>query len=240
MFDRFLLLLILVLAFPAWSQPEDSGIAVVELFTSQGCSSCPSADALLASWQKRGEQSVFMLSFHVDYWNYLGWADPFSQKAFSVRQRAYARKLGKDVYTPQMIVNGQWVFVGSNHKKAKDAIELALKNATKVHIDLSLASQDQKELVISFKLKGKWPNDAVIHLALVEDDHLTPIRRGENSGKKLANTAVVRQLVSVKAKLQGRVSLKMPLPILAGRTRIVAWLQAGNFGPISGASSLIL
>src|SRR5436305_253879 len=114
---------------------NENGIAVVELFTSEGCSSCPPADELLSDLKTsmRGK-NIFLLAFHVDYWNYLGWNDRFSDAAFSKRQSHYADVLHAEVYTPQMIVNGQKVFVGSKRSEAEDAIADALKNPTTIKI----------------------------------------------------------------------------------------------------------
>ena len=113
-----LLLAFSILAFQHIDQVEQSnekqiqnGVNVVELFTSQGCSSCPPADALLA--QIKDDTNVIALSYHVDYWNYLGWKDPYSNKAYSAYQRSYAKELNSGVYTPQMVVNGSKEFVGS-------------------------------------------------------------------------------------------------------------------------------
>ena len=99
-------------------------MVVVELFTSQGCSSCPPADALLALLDK--DPDVLVLSEHVDYWNHLGWRDPFSSSAHSARQQAYARRFGQDgPYTPQMVVDGRVQFVGSDARRARAAIAAA-------------------------------------------------------------------------------------------------------------------
>src|SRR5262245_48953789 len=103
-----------------------SGFAVVELFTSEGCSSCPPADRLLADLAKR--PGVYALEFHVDYWNSLGWRDPYSAAAYSDRQRMY----GDDIYTPQMVVNGTNLFVGSNRARAEAAIAAGLSAPPKV------------------------------------------------------------------------------------------------------------
>src|SRR5690349_4207594 len=113
-----------LLASPAASQ----GFAVVELFTSEGCSSCPPADKLLAELAHK--PGVYALEFHVDYWNSLGWRDPYSAAAYSNRQRDY----GDEVYTPQMVVNGTNVFVGSNRQSAEAAITSALAAAPRVSL----------------------------------------------------------------------------------------------------------
>ena len=114
--------------------------AVVELFTSEGCSSCPPPDALLAEIledARKDGRRVFCLSFHVDYWNRLGWTDPYSAPAFSRRQQSYAQAFKNDqVYTPQMIVNGTEEFVGSDRHRSRAAIDAALKRPERVQINL--------------------------------------------------------------------------------------------------------
>src|SRR5450755_3698233 len=113
-------------------QPEQSGtaktghknVAVLELFTSQGCSSCPPADRLLGTYTLR--ENVIVLSFHVDYWNNLGWKDPFSSKAFTERQYNYASAIHAEVYTPQLVINGQSEMVGSNESKISAVIKKVL------------------------------------------------------------------------------------------------------------------
>jgi hypothetical protein len=104
------------------------GAVLIELFTSEGCSSCPPADRLLEKLAAENNDKVYVLSFHVDYWNYIGWKDPFSQARFSQRQRNYARQFSlESIYTPQMVVNGVAEFVGSDEQKLRAAIA---KNST--------------------------------------------------------------------------------------------------------------
>ena len=112
-------------------------VAVLELFTSEGCSSCPSADRLLPLLAKL-DSNIIPLSFHVDYWNRLGWTDPFSSSKYSERQRSYASQLNlESVYTPQLVVNGEYELVGSNRSNAEAAIKKALKEKSLVKIDIS-------------------------------------------------------------------------------------------------------
>jgi hypothetical protein len=184
---------------------------VVELFTSEGCSSCPSADQVLADLQKSqpvANALIIPLSEHVDYWNYIGWADPFSNASFSERQRNYARALRlESIYTPQMIVNGRTEFVGSDRSRAESAIEQATGVA---HASVEVKPVSTSEATTSVQVhidnipaSGRGDSPEVM-LAITEDNLQSNVRRGENSGRRLAHTAVVRQLRSIGTAIPGR------------------------------------
>jgi hypothetical protein len=179
---------------------------VVELFTSEGCSSCPPADAALAQLQQTqpvAGAEVIALSEHVDYWNYIGWSDPFSSAAFSARQETYARALGQQdrVYTPQMIVDGQTEFNGSAMNKALEAIAKAARSPkadVRIVIPETKTQKDNQKVRLNVSVKNVPPVDrsdvAEVIFALTEDKLLSNVTRGENSGRKLAHTAVVREM----------------------------------------------
>lgn len=179
---------------------------IVELFTSEGCSSCPPADAVLERLQQTqpvAGAEVIALGEHVDYWNYIGWSDPFSSAAFSARQETYARALGQQdrVYTPQMIVDGQTEFNGSAMNKALDAIAKAARSPkadVRIVIPETKTQKDNQEIRFNVSVKNVPPVDrgdvAEVILALTEDKLSSNVTRGENSGRKLAHTAVVREM----------------------------------------------
>ncbi|MEM9935667.1 MAG: DUF1223 domain-containing protein, partial [Bacteroidota bacterium] len=178
---------------------ESSGIAVVELFTSQGCSSCPPADAYLSQLVKEAQsdgKEIYPLSFHVDYWNYLGWKDPYSKERYSERQYAYAGALGERVYTPQMIINGKDVFVGSDKRKGNALIPLALGTPATHSIHLEILSSQKGTVDVQFSIKGDL-DDTVLNLALVQDGLSDQISRGENRGRQLTHEHVVRAFRSL-------------------------------------------
>lgn len=182
-------------------------IAVIELFTSQGCSSCPAADRLLAKTLKEADGNgpeVLALSFHVDYWNHLGWADPFSDKAYTKRQYAYAKQFNsRSVYTPQMVVNGTAQFVGSNEAALKKAISAATRQPPPAGFAaLSVQPESGKILKVKYKLAGDFQN-ARINFALISKHETTAIKRGENGGRTLSSDNVVRQFISTDAKASG-------------------------------------
>jgi hypothetical protein len=177
---------------------------VVELFTSEGCSSCPPADRLL-SWlgerQPLEGAEIIPLSEHVDYWNRLGWADPFSSSVFSERQRAYSDSLKSEAYTPQMVVDGKVEFVGSDRNQALKAISNELHAARcTVRIEpISPASSSRQNLVsFSVQVEKLPPLDTnikgFVFLAVTENNLQSSVSSGENSGRRLAHTAVVREL----------------------------------------------
>jgi len=178
---------------------------IVELFTSEGCSSCPPADKVLAeleNTQPVAGVEIIALSEHVDYWNYIGWSDPFSSEAFSARQGAYASVFNNDgIYTPQMVVDGQAEFVGSNSEKARTAIA-RLAKIPKAEVTIDSA---QAETASTIKLKisvAKLPklstgDIAEVLLAITETNISSQVVRGENTGRKLNHTAVVRELRSL-------------------------------------------
>lgn len=188
-------------------QPVTAGTVIpvlVELFTSEGCSSCPPADELLARLEQTqpvAGAEIIALSEHVDYWNRLGWADPYSSAEFSDRQNSYARAFDTDdIYTPQMIVDGRVQFVGSNRDRASQAIADAAR-AAKARIDISLrnATVDSANLAISISdLQSAWTGDsAEVLLAITESGLRSSVSRGENAGRSLNHTAVVRALSSL-------------------------------------------
>lgn len=178
---------------------------IVELFTSEGCSSCPPADAVLAKLDRTqpvAGAEVIPLAMHVDYWNYLGWSDPYSSSGFSERQGEYARAYGKDgVYTPQMIVDGVKEFPGGNGGLAAEAIAKAA-GAPKAETEITRAAGQTAEgvrLAISLKNIPKLTEGdaAYVLLAVTESSLSTDVARGENAGHRLAHVGVVRSLTTV-------------------------------------------
>lgn len=162
------------------------GPVVVELFTSQGCNSCPPADALLGELARRPD--VLALALHVTYWNDLGWKDPFSQDQFDQRQRLYARQIGlRSIYTPQMVVNGAQDVVGSQREAVNRVLARAVRPA-------AITLQADAELLrISLPALDR-PCDCVLSLFGLRSSARTPVSRGENGGRTLEEFQVVRTL----------------------------------------------
>jgi len=171
------------------SRASTDGPLVIELFTSQGCSSCPPADALLARLARAGslgDRALAPLSFHVDYWNDLGWTDPYSQPAWTERQRQYARVLDDRVYTPELVVGGAVGMVGSNLAAVTDAIQRAARPAL-----LTAAGRWTADAVT---VTTTAPGDAEVWVAIWQEGTSTHVARGENAGETLVSERVVRHL----------------------------------------------
>ncbi|MEO5941817.1 MAG: DUF1223 domain-containing protein [Ferruginibacter sp.] len=219
-------------------------VAVIELFTSQGCSSCPPADHLLAQTineaKKKGTK-IFALSFHVDYWNRLGWADPFSTKEYSERQSEYASQMQHgSVYTPQMVVNGSTEFVGSDGSRLQKALSASLNTKTEAGFKtLTATLQNNEAPKVKFSLEGDYKG-CKINFALVALSETTSIKRGENGGITLTNENVVRQFISKTAMPDGEINFsEKPLPV-NGNVAIIAYLQRSSDMKIIGASMATL
>jgi hypothetical protein len=174
-------------ALPAAAQ--EAAPVVVELYTSQGCNSCPPADAFMGELVR--QPGVIALSFHVDYWNYLGWHDPFSNKKFTYRQKEYAMSLRQTgVYTPQMVIQGKRGEIGTDRKAVMQAIADARKAKPAATVLLEKLEGSRLRATVSAAAEAKGAN---IYLALFDRRHATKIPRGENEGKTLTNHHVVRE-----------------------------------------------
>ncbi len=179
------------------SQAADTGnksVVVLELFTSQGCSSCPSADRLLGTYTSN--ENVIPLSFHVDYWNRLGWKDPFSSKEYTKRQYNYSSALNANVYTPQLVINGEAEMVGSDANKISATIQKIISQEHNAELSIKSVNYEDGKANISFDASGNISN-AVLNIAIVEKKTTTDIKAGENSGATLDNFNVVRNFKTI-------------------------------------------
>jgi hypothetical protein len=214
---------------------------IVELFTSQGCSSCPAADknltAILEQAKKNG-QPVYGLSFHVDYWNYIGWKDPYSEKKYSVRQRGYAEKLRlNSIYTPQMIVNSTQEFVGSNVELSKKTITSALDRKMSYTIIIQSLRIADGNLIVSYNL-NKDPSGESIHAALVESEKTNFVSKGENRGRNLSHNNVVRSFVTQDARRNHDIQISLAAMELE-RLTLVLYMQDQKWQVVGAASRAI-
>jgi hypothetical protein len=219
---------------------------IVELFSSEGCSSCPPADVLLdrlARQQAVAGAEILAIEQHVDYWNHLGWKDPFSSSSYSERQYGYADAFGRDgVYTPQMIVDGQAEFTGSNSRRAEEEIAIA---ARRPHAKVTLAQGPGGLSVSVMDLPPLSPGDtAELWLALTEGDLSTQVPRGENAGHLLRHAPIARELRRVGTVppdgYKGEIKLASPAGATRDRLRAVVFVQEARKRRILGAAALRL
>ncbi len=191
---------------PSFAEQEPVTPVLVELFTSEGCSSCPPADRLLANLKEErgaGPVKLIVLSEHVNYWDNLGWPDPFASQTITERQQQYARHFNKNCYTPQMVVDGTYEFVGSNSRLANDAINQASKVAkAKLSVKVKAASSESAQLAVDFQpssgSKSRTAATAELFVAEVADNLSSTVKSGENNGRQLNHTAVVIGLNHLK------------------------------------------
>lgn len=224
---------------------------LVELFTSEGCSSCPPADALLERLDRSQSISgaeLIVLSEHVDYWNDIGWKDPYSSHEYSERQSAYAAQFGLGtVYTPQMVVDGHFEFVGSDERRAGQAIKEAAESP-KAPVRLSLGSSDDKATIVHVEA-GPLPavtgtQSAGVFLAVADNSDQSQVSEGENAGRTLQHVAVLRRLtrigtVEASAEFSGDINLGLKSKN-HGNLRVVVIVQEPEAGRVLGAGLMRL
>jgi hypothetical protein len=205
---------------------------VVELFTSQGCSTCPPADAYLGELASR--PGIIALAFHVDYWNYIGWTDPFASKAATDRQRGYAKQLGlRYVYTPQMVINGTMEGVGSG----REAITQLLSDAAadkSPHVAVSVARGPGGQILVHID-GGQTAEPATIWLVGFDREHTTQVPRGENEGRVLRDYQVVRTLKEIGSWSGEAVDLALAENAATGDGGVGVLVQLKGTGRIVGA-----
>lgn len=208
---------------------------VVELFTSQGCSSCPPADELLA--EIRSMPGIFAVSLNVDYWDYLGWRDTLADKSHSQRQYDYAHARGDmDVYTPQIIVDGGSHYVGSSRSQVLAAIDRAQAAKAANPVDMTV-TMDGEEIVITAGKAGNIP-ECTIWLMTIAPKFSVEIERGENAGRTIDYYNVVRKLVPATMWKGEATTARLPKTVMSAEcTACVALLQQGNVGPVKAAAA---
>jgi hypothetical protein len=214
---------------------------VVELFTSEGCSSCPPADALLVKLSQMegpGLPQVIVLGEHVDYWNGIGWKDRFSSREFTERQQDYAQHFGlSSPYTPQMVIDGQKQLVGNNASEVGHDIDAAAKVEKAAKITVARVNGSAYQVSVQ-----SGAGNGKVFLAVTEDALSTDVKGGENGGRTLHHAGVVRELRSIGSLSNGQFEKKVDVPIQRewnpANLKLVVFLQQGESGPIVGATSL--
>lgn len=221
---------------------EIKSFAVVELFTSEGCSSCPPADELFKDITAKADReglAIYTLGFHVDYWNYLGWRDPFSNSSNTQRQHRYSSFIPGGVYTPEMVINGKEGFVGSDLRQANSALQRALQQRPSNSIQLSV-DKGNGDIKVSYKAARK-ELDSVVVFALVEHEAVSHVTAGENGGRTLEHVNIVRELETVKMDhLSGEVVLSIPRDKALSGFSIIAFIQSTQDMSISAAAKIDL
>ena len=218
------------LALAGTVQAQDRPV-VVELFTSQGCSSCPPADELLR--KLGGHADVIPLALHIDYWDYIGWKDSFAQPGFTSRQKRYAHVAGRSmVYTPQMIVNGLDDVAGNRPMDVADVIQR--HRALPVVVDLTLTRQGKTLLVQAVALAAIKPSD--VQLVRYVPEQAVEITRGENAGHALTYSHIVTDWSRVGA-WNGAAPLRLEVPV-TGSGPVVVLIQETGQGAILAAARL--
>ena len=214
---------------PAADKPR--GIAVVELFTSEGCSSCPPADEVFADLARRSAagEPIYCIGFHVDYWDKHGWKDEFSDNAYTQRQLGYMHKLKvDDVYTPQTIINGTRQFVGSRKKEVNAAVEAALQTPAPNRLSLT-HELDPKTRTLKLKYAATADTRSLfLNLAVTQKQDENAVTEGENKDRTLRHAAIVRcfQVVSETDEVSGGTwEVTLPEDLPASDATAIAYLQ---------------
>ncbi len=219
---------------------EQTGVidnaSIVELFTSEGCSSCPPADKLISKLESENK-TVYVLSYHVDYWDRLGWKDPFSQSDFTERQRKYAEQFNlQSIYTPQVVINGAEEFVGSDAQRLHTALSQAKSLDT---MNIQIERKDLTTLTLTYISKTTVP--ALMQIALVQPQATTEVKRGENKGRTLQHVNVVLQLTTINTVAASTpIEIKIPMELQATAFKAIIFLQAKKGNRITAASSVQL
>lgn len=216
------------------------GPVVLELFTSQGCSSCPPADKLLG--ELAGRPDVIALAYHVDYWNYIGWTDPFSSKTMSDRQRRYAAAMGlSTIYTPQLVIDGEADIVGSHRGAVLAELDRRRVDTGRARVAVDLR-QEGGEIVVSLSpTDGTAGVGADLILVGSDDKRVTEVPRGENSGRTLAEAAIVRFYSQLGTWDGTAARVQIPASILAEPVeRLSLLVQTPGQRRILGAGTLLL
>lgn len=219
------------------STSTGNSFAVLELFTSEGCSSCPPADEVLAQIQQESKgKPVYLLAYHVDYWNRLGWKDVFSNADFSKRQQQYSNWLNAEIYTPQLVINGKREFVGSDGSAIRNAIANELNAGSTAMLVLNV-QQDANKLKIHYQAGNNVAGNRLL-IAVVQKNAQSNVLRGENAGHKLSHVQIVRQLQneSLNATGEGDALVALPAGFNTQSWEVLGLIQDPATGKITAAA----
>ena len=238
LFRAITIALLLISSSVASAQAKEKTPVLVELFTSEGCSSCPPADALLKELQTTQPVPgvrIVALGLHVDYWNYIGWTDRFSSSRFTARQVNDSRRFTQGPYTPQLVVDGTTEFVGSDRRAALRTIAEAARKPKPFHVQLKRRGNKLQVLVEGARVE---PSDVVF--AVIEDNVETKVLRGENEGRVLRHTAVARNLDVIGSLAQQKWEGEAPLADFGNGKNLeaIVFVQSHRTGEVLGVDSI--
>ena len=212
-------------------------IIVLELFTSQGCSSCPPADVLLNKVKKQYPNKVYALSYHVDYWNYIGWDDPFSKAIYTRKQSNYNHKFrSRSNYTPQLVVNGKEHFVGSSSSKLTTKISEYGQQQSINKVSISGVNKNGSSIDFEYTIDGKIA-DKQLRAVLVLDERTTSVKRGENRNRILKNSNIVvaEKYIDLNTA-KGKGTIKIPSIVSAKENITLLLISENTVADITGAA----
>ena len=217
---------------------EQDGFALIELFTSEGCSSCPPADEAVEEIQKKyNDNDVLVLSYHVDYLNKLGWKDIFSDASFTQRQEYYSNIFRlNNIYTPQVVVNGKKEFLGSDKSKLISSIEEQLNERSAVSIKLNVVQNTEGKIDVHYSAEGADPKKEHAILILVQKMATNEIKKGENTGRTLHHINIVRNIFYLPLK-EKTTSFTLPTGLQKEDIFVVGIIQDKKSGKIGAIQS---
>lgn len=218
---------------------SDRSFAVVELFTSEGCWSCPPADKLIAKLEKDNQnKKLFIMAFHVDYWDHQGWKDRFSKAEFTERQRQYASWMKlHTLYTPQLVINGKVEMVGSETSRVLGGIQSATLENHPQNLAVKIDKYESTHLQVSYTSSSLSKHSTIL-MALVQKEASSRVSAGENAGKSLSHVQIVRQLQ--RRVLKAKDSFSFNLPDVDKNYEVIVFEQNQKSGEIIDATSINL
>ncbi|HWC53488.1 MAG TPA: DUF1223 domain-containing protein [Chitinophagaceae bacterium] len=246
MFFALMVIVAIALLITAFSEKsknvkkDEKGFALIELFTSEGCSSCPPADDAMSDIQnKYKNENVVTLGFHVDYWDRLGWKDAFSSPDNTARQEYYSSvfKLSS-IYTPEAVVNGKYEFVGSDKSKIVNTVEEQLKSKPSEIINLNAVGNSEGNVEVKFSITGNTSANDQMILLLVEKAATTNVKTGENGGRTLHHINIVRKMsITSTSSKEGTEGFTLPSDLKKENAFITAFTQNKRTGVVTGVAT---
>jgi len=217
---------------------EQNGFALIELFTSEGCSSCPAADEVLEEIQKKySDKNVLIAGYHVDYWDKLGWKDVFSDASFTQRQEYYSNIFHlNSIYTPQVVVNGKKEFIGSNKSKLISSIEEQLNERPAVSIKLNVVQNTEGKIDVHYSAEGVDAKKEQAILVLIQKMATNEIRKGENKGRTLHHINIVRNIIYLPLK-EKTTSFTLPAGLQKEDIFVAGFIQDKRSGHVKAMQS---